>query len=865
MATSRKKTTQKQIAGVEFTFYTYLNMFYRQNKSRITPKYNQLTKKFLSFNNPDNATAFLRRPQYEALEMYVFLKEYLNNAQMQDIFRQWVDKKSPFEGRKELLISQGDLFQNTSKQVYEQVFARLKENQSMYSNYIFALTMGLGKTILMGTCIFYEFILANKYPKDTRYCHNALVFAPDKTVLQSLKEIQTFDKSKVVPPEYVNWLETHLQFHFLDDSGISLNTIDNSQFNIIISNTQKIILKKQRKEKTSAQLFIEGTESVYKAKTLNEDYSDLYDFDSEIDLRDNQRFSKITRLGQLGIYIDEAHHAFGNKLDKELKSLRLTIDEVAAHLKEAGTRIVACYNYTGTPYVKNQVLPEVVYAYGLKEAIQNKYLKSVEVNGYTNARTKEFVRIIVEDFYKKFKGKRYEGMLPKLALFATTIEELEKHVKPAVEDTLAKLGVSTNRILVNVGDSKLTSNDDIREFINLDTPTSKKQFILLVNKGKEGWNCRSLFGVGLHRQPDSKIFVLQATMRCLRAITNVQVQGYVYLSKENKEILENELKENFNMTVEELNAAGKDESKYYEVKVVPPPRTIVLRRPEKRYEMIPKVPGAGIDFELEKIDFDRYKLTVETSNLENIHRLRSTEDLTVMRERRTFSPLTLVAEISRYLGFHDSKKSGSVSPLRVEELLATSKQGIQEIVQKTNQFNEILYDWIIPRLFKELWSIKEFEHSEDVTVSLVEEPSEGYFRVKAKPDLVVSIKDKMVIDKKGSSFHLDTYCFDSRPEMRFFLSYLLNNKEVDEIYFTGMLTHGQSKFMFHYIDPETNIVRNYYPDFLVKFKQGYYKVYEVKADGMIEDAVVKAKKEFAERELRSSNIQYEMVAASKYQ
>src|SRR6186997_2451402 len=112
MAISRKKTTQKQIAGVEFTFYTYLNIFYRQNKKIIFSKYNQLSKKFLSFNNPDNATAFLRRPQYEALEMYIFLKEYLNNAQMQDIFKQWVDKKSVFEGRKEVLISQGDLFQD---------------------------------------------------------------------------------------------------------------------------------------------------------------------------------------------------------------------------------------------------------------------------------------------------------------------------------------------------------------------------------------------------------------------------------------------------------------------------------------------------------------------------------------------------------------------------------------------------------------------------------------------------------------------------------------------------------------------------------------------------------------------------------
>ena len=39
---------------------------------------------------------------------------------------------------------------------------------------------------------------------------------------QSLKEIQTFDKSKVVPPGYVNWLDSHLKFHFLDDTSLSL-------------------------------------------------------------------------------------------------------------------------------------------------------------------------------------------------------------------------------------------------------------------------------------------------------------------------------------------------------------------------------------------------------------------------------------------------------------------------------------------------------------------------------------------------------------------------------------------------------------------------------------------------------------------
>ena len=53
--------------------------------------------------------------------------------------------------------------------------------------------MGTGKTILMATCIFYEFLVASKFPKDERFIHNALVFAPDKTVLQSLKEIKLSD------------------------------------------------------------------------------------------------------------------------------------------------------------------------------------------------------------------------------------------------------------------------------------------------------------------------------------------------------------------------------------------------------------------------------------------------------------------------------------------------------------------------------------------------------------------------------------------------------------------------------------------------------------------------------------------------
>lgn len=226
----------------------------------------------------------------------------------------------------------------------------------------------------MATCIFYEFLLANKFPKDRRYCHNALVFAPDKTVLQSLREIESFDKSSVIPQEYADLFETRLKFHYLEEAGTSLNTLDGSMFNIVVSNTQKIILKRNRAEKKAADLLFAPSPPVFASGSVYDAAADLYAFDQpeeDAELTLNQRFEKLCRLRQLGIYVDEAHHAFGKTLAKDMgigakpedTSLRTTIDMLAGSLERAGTHVVACYNYTGTPYVGRDVLPEVVYAY----------------------------------------------------------------------------------------------------------------------------------------------------------------------------------------------------------------------------------------------------------------------------------------------------------------------------------------------------------------------------------------------------------------------------------------------------------------------------------------------------------------------
>ncbi|MFS0765676.1 TnsA endonuclease N-terminal domain-containing protein [Peribacillus sp. 1P06PB] len=849
--------------ALDFAFFTYLRDFYVENKGLIRNHYRNLSKKFLDFNDSVNPNSFLRKPQFEALEMYIFLKEYVDNRQVHEVFENWYYKQNGFEKRSDYGFSEGEqgtLFSIDVDQ-YQSVFARMKKFAQEYPNYIFALTMGIGKTILMATCIFYEFLLANKFPKDRKYCHNALVFAPDKTVLQSLKEILTFDRSRVIPPEYLNWLNTHLKIHFLEDSSTTLNTIDRSKYNIIISNTQKIILKRQHKEKTKIdQLFSSHS---YGTGTAYDDISDLYGFDQpedEGELIDNQRFSKLTRLEQIGIYVDEAHHAFGNALAKDMglkvatTSLRLTINELAKSLRKLGSSVVACYNYTGTPYAGKEIFPEVVYAYGLKDAIGKKYLKKVTVNGYSNPKSKEFIHLAVKNFWEKNNENRYEGMLPKLAIFASTVEELQNELKPTLEEILNELNIPLDKILVNVGDNKLTSNDDIREFNRLDTPSSEKQFILLVNKGREGWNCRFLFGVALFRKPKSKIFVLQATMRCLRAIGFVQETANVYLSDENMEILEEELEQNFRMSINDLSK--KDSPNIpYQIKLVAPPVKIKVNRKKKLYELKVKDLIDAVDFEFEKVDFEKYKL-VHTEQVGlvtgKIYR-KVSEDLTEYRVKREYSQLTIVAEISRYL---------NRSCIELDKILDSSKQGYKVLLKYVNTYNELLYDWIIPKLFNEIYKLESYDKKETKEIELVKEPKEGYYRVTANPKLVVEINDTEFKDFINKSFHLDTYCFDSNPEKQFFEE-IVRHEDIKKVYFTGMLTHGQSDFYIQYIDPDSNTVRSYYPDFLIEKNDGRILIIEVKGDNKIDDPIVKAKEKAAREIATASDMIYRLIPGSQ--
>jgi type III restriction enzyme len=860
----------------EFSFYEQLWGFYQDARGKIRSRYRTLTKAFLDYNDrKERPEAYLRPPQFEALEMYVFIKEFMDNKQVIEIFNLWKNKKEDFSERSYYAKDRLGLFDEQVEEQTNILFQQMEKYRQDYPNYIYALTMGLGKSKLMATCIFYEFLLANKYPTDKRYCHNALIFAPDKTVLQTLaSEITTFDKTEVIPPEYAYILDANIKIHFLEDTSSSLNTIDNSIFNIIITNNQKIIVRQSHKEKTPIQILFEPNI-----------LSSIYDDDTVRDeklLPPNERFQKLCRLPQIGIYVDEAHHLFGSKLFDDLQSekttsFRTTINLLAERLKKHGTQVVACYNYTGTPYVERQVLPEVVYACGLKQAIREEYLKEVDIKSFENVKEKGFLRALiigyeeingikVPGFLDIYKNKTYEGLLPKLAIFTSTVDEIRIVVKPELEKLLTENNIPSSKILVNVGDGNpdLTGNDEIRHFNNLDVPGtegSQKQFILLCGKGKEGWNCRSLFGVALFRSSFSSVFVLQSTMRCLRQIkidneAPKQETAVVYLSKDNYDILDTELNKNFNMSIKDLSNQNKKNKKQYKVTMIPPPQKIKIKEKRYTYEIKEKDKISPIDFKIDSIDIKKYQqIVTEKSRL-----TKPVNDkkiiVTGIAENITFSEYTMIAEITRYF-----PEAGA---LKIDDILEKSKTGKAKILEKVNQYNEILYDWVIPEIFKAFYEITSSSSEIEHLITLLKEPTgeNKFYEFIADPALVAYIGEDTYSEYKNKSFHASHYCFDSKPELECFLKFLFS-KDVKNVYFTGMFTDkNKTDFSIGYTDPETDHYRSYYPDFWVEMKDGSCQIIEVKGDDKLNDRVVQAKKEAALALTANSETIYRMIAGS---
>lgn len=124
---------KKNVETSSFAFFDFLRQFYVSNRGRIRNRYKDLTKKFLDYNDKSkNPSAYLRDPQFEALEMYVFLKEFCSNTQVYDLFDKWYNRKGDFADDTVYLVNDGNKgqmsFYDISAVDYKKVFSSMRKN-----------------------------------------------------------------------------------------------------------------------------------------------------------------------------------------------------------------------------------------------------------------------------------------------------------------------------------------------------------------------------------------------------------------------------------------------------------------------------------------------------------------------------------------------------------------------------------------------------------------------------------------------------------------------------------------------------------------------------------------------------------------
>ncbi|MDQ2732016.1 MAG: hypothetical protein M3Y56_10180, partial [Armatimonadota bacterium] len=168
----------------------------------------------------------------------------------------------------------------------------------------------------------------------------------------------------------------------------------------------------------------------------------------------------------------------------------------------------------------------------------------------------------VEEFLAKYGDRIYSnGATAKLAIYCGAIERLEDEVYPL----LIEMQIPPDDILkYHRGNQQHKAPDGAEgEWKTLDTGLSRKRIILLVQIGKEGWDCRSLTGVILSQKGDCPTnMVLQTSCRCLRQMDGAAPDGTpetagIWLNVENAKVLDKQLAEEQHTSIEEINRLGK--------------------------------------------------------------------------------------------------------------------------------------------------------------------------------------------------------------------------------------------------------------------------------------------------------------------
>lgn len=471
-----------------------------------------------------------------------------------------------------------------------------------YTDYLFSLPMGAGKTYLMAAFIYLDLYFAMNEPHNPAFAHNFIIFAPSglkSSVVPSLKTIQNFNPAWIIPEPAATDIKRMISFEVLDQSKTekksnktknpNVQKIANHQplselFGLVaVTNAEKVILDRIQEQEGQIRWF--------------------EDSDDDKDRQANELRNLIGKLPSLSIFIDEVHHAVSDEI-----KLRAVVSRWAEN-----QTVNSVIGFSGTPYLEKAEkikitddlavgtaeITNIVYYYPLIDGVGN-FLKRPIVKIAEIADSSRIIETGVRLFFDTYKNTVYDGgLVAKLGIYCGTIEKLEEVVYPIVSSIAAEYGISSDAILkFHKGNKQYPQPADSQmQFDILDKSISKIRVVLLVQIGKEGWDCKSLTGIILSQEGDCpKNMVLQTSCRCLRQVAKGTPEtALIYLNDTNADKLNAQLMQQHHISLKEFSEANNE-------------KTTIRRYDRTAYLKLPKV-----DFYQLKINYE--SLVIEEADI----------------------------------------------------------------------------------------------------------------------------------------------------------------------------------------------------------------------------------------------------------
>lgn len=547
----------------------------------------------------------MRDAQVDAIKTYLYLKIECRNLPLAELFKQGKFNTLTLEDIDNMPLSAAArrVFKESPAAVALYEFASLKDSKGKfladdlrkavmtepqnidfdgifnrifygvnYPDYVFSLPMGAGKTFLMAAFIYLDLYFAQQEPDNPAFAHNFMILVPSglkTSVIPSLRTIQDFHPSWVIPEPAATQLKRELKFEMLDE-----NKSANKSNRTKNPNVQKIAI-----HEPLAELF--GLVAVTNAEKVILDRIDKgtdgrldfhEDSDDEKDRVANELRNKIGKLPHLSILLDEVHHVASTANDDEAK-LRTVVNRWTSK----GT-ITTVLGFSGTPYLdkKDKIavtdgqsvatteMSNITNYYPLAEGIGN-FLKVPKVVRSDSNEREVIVEKGIREFLHLYKDTVYaNGTCAKLGIYCGTIETLETVVYPLVNRICTEEGIDPAEAVLKFhdGNKQYPAPQTARaEFAMLDRPQSRKRIVLLVQIGKEGWDCKSLTGIILSQEKDCpKNMVLQTSCRCLREVTDASHEtALIYMNSENYKYLDEQLQKQQHISIQEFQQGKKRE------------------------------------------------------------------------------------------------------------------------------------------------------------------------------------------------------------------------------------------------------------------------------------------------------------------